>query len=98
MIVGMGNLLTRHVGREVPIEVGDRTGKAKLCRDDDRAKTKRYFFRVAWDAEPAATETEAMDKRVEGEKKGKGAAGESPSPALAGSERSCESGGNEEEW
>lgn len=44
----MGQFLSPLVDSEVPIQVGGRTGKAKLCVAEGRAKEKRYYFEVWW--------------------------------------------------
>ncbi len=50
--IKLGQFLSTKVGREVPIQVGDRTGKATLESDMDRANTKVYYLRVVWDTPP----------------------------------------------
>jgi hypothetical protein len=50
----LGNFLAQNVGREVPIEVKGRTGKARLCCKHGRANQKRYYLQVTWD-KPART-------------------------------------------
>jgi hypothetical protein len=37
------------LGREVPIQVKGRTGKAVLRVDEGRAKERRYVFEISWD-------------------------------------------------
>jgi hypothetical protein len=58
--VVIGRFFSPNVGREVPIEVKGRTGKAVLHVENGRAKEKRYFFVVTWDDE-AATATSKTD-------------------------------------
>src|SRR5437763_3254763 len=48
--VKMGQFLSPHVGREVPIQVKGLTGRAVLRVEKGRSKEKRYFFEVHWDA------------------------------------------------
>jgi hypothetical protein len=64
----IGNFLALHVGREVAIHVHGRTGKAKLCVTQGRAKQKLYHFEVRWDdAEAsAAAPTAAQSQLVDG--------------------------------
>ena len=52
----IGKFLSLNVGREVPIEVDGRTGKAKLCLTIGRAKKKLYHFEIRWD-EPSGEST-----------------------------------------
>ncbi len=42
----MGRFLATNVDREVPINVNGRSGKAKLCMTQGRAKQKLYHFEV----------------------------------------------------
>lgn len=51
--IKLGQFLGPMLGREVPVQVGDRTGKAVLRVEEKKhAKAKEYFFEVAWDFEP----------------------------------------------
>ncbi len=43
----LGNFLAKNQGREVPIQVGDRSGRARLRASEGRPR--RYFFEIAWD-------------------------------------------------
>lgn len=62
----MGKFLAPNVGREVTISVNGRTGKAKLCMSQGRAKKKLYHFRVVWDDPDAnATGTNKAPVHVE---------------------------------
>jgi len=45
----IGRMLSQYVGREVPIAVEGRTGKATLRVETARAKQKTYHFEVVWD-------------------------------------------------
>lgn len=57
--IHVGQFLSPNVGREVPIQVGERTGRARLVRRKGRSNATHYFFAVVWDeAEPAAETTE----------------------------------------
>lgn len=49
--IKIGQFLSPNVGREVPIQVGDRSGKAVLRVEEGHAKEKRYFFEIMWDAD-----------------------------------------------
>jgi hypothetical protein len=53
--IKIGQFLSPHVNREVPVQVKGRTGKAVLRAEEGRAKEKRYFFVVTWDDEPTAS-------------------------------------------
>lgn len=53
--VKIGQFLSPLVGRGVPIQVKGRTGQAVLRVQEGRAKEKRYFFEVVWEA-PATEE------------------------------------------
>lgn len=50
----IGRFLSRHVNREVSIEVDGRAGRAKLCAGDGRSRSRLYFFEVRWD-DPTAS-------------------------------------------
>ena len=45
----LGNFLGKLVGRQVPIEVGGRSGKAALRVERGRARRNLYYFEVSWD-------------------------------------------------
>jgi hypothetical protein len=45
----IGNFLARMVGREVPIEVDGRSGKAALRKTQGRARKQLYYFEVVLD-------------------------------------------------
>ena len=45
----LGNFLSQNQGREVPIQVGDRSGRARLCVAGGDGKPRRYYFAIAWD-------------------------------------------------
>jgi hypothetical protein len=45
----LGNFLSQNQGREVPIQVGDRSGRARLCVTAGDGKPRRYYFAIAWD-------------------------------------------------
>jgi hypothetical protein len=51
----LGNFLAQNVGREVPIEVKGRTGKATLRMNVGRGRQKHYHFEIVWD-EPSTRE------------------------------------------
>jgi hypothetical protein len=44
----LGNFLSQHQGREVPIQVGDSTGRACL-RVTGETRPRRYYFEISWD-------------------------------------------------
>jgi hypothetical protein len=44
-----GNFLSQNQGREVPIKVGDRSGRARLCVARGDGKPRHYYFEIAWD-------------------------------------------------
>lgn len=52
--VTIGKFLTRNVGSEVEIAIGERTGRAVLRVDARRAGAKLYWFDVTWDTRAAA--------------------------------------------
>src|SRR5947209_13300764 len=65
--VKMGQFLSPHVGREVPIQVKGRSGRAVLRAEEGRSKEKRYYFEVIWDVpsvKPASSPR--VDKDDEG--------------------------------
>ena len=45
----LGNFLSQNQDREVPIQVGDRSGRARLCVAGGDGKPRRYFFAIVWD-------------------------------------------------
>jgi hypothetical protein len=45
----LGNFLSQNQGREVPIQLGDRSGRARLCLTAGDGKPRRYYFAVVWD-------------------------------------------------
>jgi hypothetical protein len=45
----LGNFLSQNQGRVVPIQVGDRSGRARLCVTAGDGKPRRYYFAIAWD-------------------------------------------------
>jgi hypothetical protein len=45
----LGNFLSQNQDREVPIQVGDRSGRARLCVAGGDGKPRRYYFAIAWD-------------------------------------------------
>jgi len=50
----LGSFLSQNIGREVPIEVKGRTGKARLLAVDAGKKQRRYWFEITWDEEQPA--------------------------------------------
>ena len=50
----LGSFLSQNIGREVPIEVKGRTGKARLLAVDAGKKQRRYWFEITWDEERPA--------------------------------------------
>jgi hypothetical protein len=50
----LGNFLSQNLGREVPIEVKGRTGKARLLAVNAGKKMRRYWFELTWDEEQPA--------------------------------------------
>ena len=55
----IGKFLAPNVGREVPISVNGRSGKAKLCMSQVRSNQKLYHFEVRWDGPEAEADGEA---------------------------------------
>ena len=62
--IKLGQFLSPKVGREVPVQVGGRTGRAVLRVEQDRAKTKLYYLEVRWDS-PDPRNGEAAETIVE---------------------------------
>jgi hypothetical protein len=56
--IRIGQFLSPLVGREVPIEVRGRTGRAVLRSVPGRSRTKRYVFEIVWDEPPSAEAAE----------------------------------------
>jgi hypothetical protein len=50
----LGNFLSQNIDREVPIEIKDRTGKARLLAVDAGKNQRRYWFEITWDEERPA--------------------------------------------
>jgi hypothetical protein len=48
----LGNFLSQNQGREVPITIGGRTGRARLCVEEGGKRQRRYYFQIAWDEAP----------------------------------------------
>jgi hypothetical protein len=68
--VKMGQFLSPMVGREVPIQVKGRSGRAVLRTEEGRSKVKLYFFEVHWDVPDAQTSpTPGAGKDNKGPKK-----------------------------
>ena len=55
----IGNFLARMVGREVPIEVVGRTGKATLRTGAGRGNKKLYWFDVSFDGDQPGDDTQS---------------------------------------
>lgn len=55
--IKIGQFFAMSLGREVPIEVSGRTGKAVLKVISKRAKEKRYYFEITWDDSVAPEKT-----------------------------------------
>jgi len=49
--IKVGQFLAPKVGREVPVEVDGRAGKAVLRVEEGRAKERRYYFEFSWDGD-----------------------------------------------
>jgi hypothetical protein len=48
----LGNFLSQNQGRDVPIQVGGRSGTARLRVEEGGKRQRRYHFQVAWDEAP----------------------------------------------
>lgn len=57
--IKIGLFFSTLVGREVPIQVMERTGTAVLRIETGRAKEKRYYFEVRWDTPSTEKNLEA---------------------------------------
>ena len=58
----LGNFLAQNVGREVPIEVKGRTGKATLRMNVGRGRQKHYHFEIRWDDAEDSQSNKLHDK------------------------------------
>jgi hypothetical protein len=107
--IRIGQFLTPNVGREVPVEVNGRAGRAVLRVEEGRAKVKRYFFEVTWDdaaAAGAAPPEEARAEEPQARPPGAGQNGQAPAPSSAppkeaageGGRPGGPGGGNAEDW
>ena len=100
----IGNFLTSKVGREVPINVNGRTGKATLCMRQGRARQKVYFFEVLWDspntdAEVITTQTNTpLDDGVDAPAAGEATADDAARGDATVSQHDSEGSGNAEAW
>ena len=99
----IGNFLSQNVGREVPIEINSRTGKATLRMVLGSGKQKRYFFEILWD-EPKGekkTPSKTGSKKVVIAKKAGGAVSKKnivKNNAVAKPVRKRETQVNHEAW
>ncbi len=48
----LGTFLAKNLGRVVPVEIGGRPAKAKLCASAAGKRQKRYYFQIQWEDEP----------------------------------------------
>ena len=48
----LGRFLAQNQGREVPISVGGRPGKARLCVEPGGKRQRLYSFQITWDEAP----------------------------------------------
>ena len=55
----LGNFLSQHQGREVPIQVGDRSGRARL-RVTGETRPRRYYFEYIWDTPVSSDSTDTQ--------------------------------------
>jgi hypothetical protein len=109
--IKIGLFLSPMVGREVPVEVNGRTGRATLrMKDVGRAKGKLYYLEVVWDDSVAAATPPARKGRTAREKRSPkpspGKKGTRPAPSPAADKRSHgkakpsrgQRRGNDEAW
>jgi hypothetical protein len=105
--IAVGKFLSGKVGREVPITIGGRTGKATLRAAEGRSRQKSYYFEVVWDS-PKQTSPAPAKKPSGAERprsKGVGAAKKKDRKATEPHKGSAVAkharprpGGNDERW
>jgi hypothetical protein len=78
--IRLGQFLSPMVGREVRMQVGERTGKAVLQVEQDRGNTKSYFFKVTWDNAPSDEKPKGKSGKQDA-KKPKKASSQPPEPS-----------------
>jgi hypothetical protein len=111
--IKIGQLLAPNVGREIPIEVDGRAGKAVLRVQEGRSKERRYFFEVFWDSPEAGETGTSEPRKVTTKKKKKQSKGQRKQHSKQASKRSAPGktkktpkvqqpplpkGGNAEDW
>jgi hypothetical protein len=92
--IALGKFLGGKVGREIPLAVGKKTGKAVLRATPGRSRQTGYYFEITWDTpmtddpKPDGKKKKKKDEAVVKGQKTK------PKPKLAGPT----GGGNDEGW
>lgn len=67
----IGGFLTKLVGREVQVDVGGKSGTAKLCSRSGRSRQKEYYFEVVWDRDDETSEASTAVQENSGKKRTK---------------------------
>jgi hypothetical protein len=93
--IKLGQWLSAKVGREMPVCVGGRNGKAVLRVIGARANEKRYYVEITWDRAQKPDLPKAPDGGTSRPKKEKLSGKHKVVTKPAGKRKT---GGNDEEW
>ncbi len=94
--IKLGQWLSAKVGREMPVCVGGRSGKAVLRVIGARANEKRYYVEITWDRAQKLDLPEAPEGGTPKSKKKEKQSGKHKAVTKPVGKRN--SGGNGEEW
>lgn len=104
--IAVGKFLSGKVGREVPITIGGRTGKAILRAAEGRSRQKSYYFEDVWDSSKQTRPAPAKKSRAADRPRSKGVStgkkerkATEPHKGSAGAKHTRpRPGGNDERW
>lgn len=94
--IKLGQWLSAKVGREMPVCVGGRNGKAVLRVIGARANEKRYYLEITWDRAQKPDLPEVPDGGTSKPKKKEKTSGKHKTTTKPAGNR--KTGGNDEEW
>ncbi len=95
--IKVGQWLSAKVGRETPVCIKGRHGKAVLRVIGVRSNEKRYYFEVTWDSVPPPEPSPPKAKTPKPKKKAKQSE-ENKAKAKPAGKHKHKAGGNDEEW
>ena len=94
--IKLGQWLSAKVGREMPVCVGGRNGKAVLRAIGARANEKRYYVEITWDRAQEPVPPKALKGGVSKPKKKEESSGKHKAVTKPAGKH--KSGGNDEKW